>query len=119
LLPPDPAITTRPMFGNLSAFVGGNMFAGLFGVDLFVRVSEEDQAKIKTQGGKPFEPMAGRAMTGYVLVPAGWQKKSTATRDWIVAALAFTKKLPVKAPKTKAAKPKAGAARKPAARQAR
>ena len=38
LVPGDPAITLKPMFGNLAAFVNGNMFAGLFGEDLFVRL---------------------------------------------------------------------------------
>ena len=96
LVPPDPAVSTRPMFGNLSAFVNGNMFCGLFGEDLFVRVSDEDQAKIRKQGGKPFEPMAGRAMTGYVVVPSGWQKNPDATRAWIVTALTCSKALPPK-----------------------
>jgi TfoX/Sxy family transcriptional regulator of competence genes len=109
LVPPDPAVSTRPMFGNLSAFVNGNMFCGLFGEDLFVRVSEADQAKLRKQGGKVFEPMAGRAMTGYVVVPAGWQKKPDATRSWIVTALGWSKALPPKGAKaakgTKAAKP--------------
>ena len=105
LVPPDPAVTTRPMFGNLSAFVNGNMFCGLFGEDLFVRVSEDDQAKIRKQGGKAFEPMAGRAMTGYVVVPAGWQKKSDATRSWIALALSWSRALPPKGAKVaKAAK---------------
>lgn len=99
LVPPDPAVTTRPMFGNLSAFVNGNMFCGLFGEDLFVRVSEEDQAKIRKQGGKAFEPMPGRAMTGYVVVPSGWQKKSDASRAWIVTALSWSKALPPKVAK--------------------
>ena len=102
LLPEDDAVVTRPMFGNLSAFVNGNMFCGLFGEDLFVRVSDEDQAKIRKQGGRPFEPMPGRAMTGYVVLPGGWQKKTDTTRDWIVVALRWSKKLP---PKVKAAKP--------------
>ena len=96
LVPPDPAVSTRPMFGNLSAFVNGNMFCGLFGEALFVRVSNEDQSKIRKQGGKPFEPMAGRAMTGYVVVPSGWQKKPDATRAWIVTALTWSKALPPK-----------------------
>ena len=99
LVPPDPAVSTRPMFGNLSAFVNGNMFCGLFGDDLFVRVSEGDQAKIRKQGGKAFEPMPGRAMTGYVVVPAGWQKKSEATRAWIANALSWAKALPPKGAK--------------------
>ena len=87
LVPPDPNVTTRPMFGNLAGFVNGNMFCGLFGDDLFVRVSEDDQARVRKQGGRPFEVMPGRAMTGYVMVPAGWQKKPDATRAWIVTAL--------------------------------
>ena len=96
LLPADPAVTTRPMFGNLSAFVNGNMFAGVFGDDLFVRVSDEDQAKIRKQGGKPFEVMPGRAMTGYVMVPSGWQKKPDAARGWVQQALAWSRTLPSK-----------------------
>ena len=31
LLPDDPEVEVKPMFGNLGAFVHGNMFAGLFG----------------------------------------------------------------------------------------
>lgn len=96
LVPPDPAVTTRPMFGNLAAFVNGNMFSGLFGDDLFVRVSDEDQAKIHKQGGKAFEPMPGRAMTGYAIVPPGWQKKPDVARSWIITALTRSRALPAK-----------------------
>src|SRR5919201_3392685 len=111
LLPPDSAITTRRMFGNLSAFVNGNMFSGVFGDDLFVRVSDEDQAKIRKQGGKPFEPMAGRAMSGYVIVPTGWQKKPDAARAWVGMALAWSKKLRAKGATKAIAKPTAKAAK--------
>ena len=104
LLPTDPAVTTRPMFGNLSAFVNGNMFAGVFGDDLFVRVSDEDQAKIRKQGGKPFEVMPGRAMAGYVMVPSTWQKKPDAARAWVALALTWSRKLPSKGPAKAAAK---------------
>jgi TfoX/Sxy family transcriptional regulator of competence genes len=31
VIPDDPAVEIKPMFGNLGAFVHGNMFAGLFG----------------------------------------------------------------------------------------
>src|SRR5437763_5078795 len=94
LVPADSAVTTRPMFGNLSAFVNGNMFCGLFGEDLFVRVSDEDQAKIRKQGGRPFEPMPGRAVAGYVVGPAGWQRKADTTRAWIGTARAGSRALP-------------------------
>ena len=103
LVPPDPAVTTRPMFGNLAGFVNGNMFCGLFGEDLFVRVSDEDQAKVRKQGGKAFEPMPGRAMTGYVMVPAGWHLRPDAARTWIIAALTWSRALPAKDKSKKAA----------------
>jgi len=127
LVPPDPAVTTRPMFGNLSGFVNGIMFCGLFGEDLFVRVSDEDQARVRKLGGRAFEVMPGRAMTGYVVVPTGWQKKPDATRAWIVTALSWSRALPAK-DKSKTAKksapkkaPVAKATRKksPPARRAR
>ena len=31
VLPEDPEVEVKPMFGNLGAFVHGNMFAGLLG----------------------------------------------------------------------------------------
>ena len=51
ILPDDPRITIRPMFGNISAFVNGNMFTGLFGDDLFVRVSEESRKELLEKEG--------------------------------------------------------------------
>jgi TfoX/Sxy family transcriptional regulator of competence genes len=81
------------------------MFCGLFGEDLFVRVSDEDQAKVRKQGGRAFEPMPGRAMTGYVVVPAGWHRKPDATRTWILTALTWSSALPAK-DKAKAKKKK-------------
>src|SRR6266853_3730220 len=116
LVPPDLNVTTRPMFGNLAGFVNGNMFCGLFGEDLFVRVSDKDQAKVRKQGGRAFEPMPGRAMTGYVVVPAGWRKKPDGTKAWIVTALAWSHQLPTKdksKSSKKAAPKKAAAARRP------
>jgi len=80
LVPDGPAVTLRPMFGNLAAFVNGNMFAGLFGEDLFVRLSEDDSAGVRKQGGRDFEPMPGRAMRGYVTVPGTWRAKPDAVR---------------------------------------
>jgi TfoX/Sxy family transcriptional regulator of competence genes len=103
LVPDAPAVTIRPMFGNLAAFVNGNMFTGLFGEDLFVRLSEEDSAKVRKQGGRDFEPMKGRAMKGYVTVPSTWRTKPDAAQVWITTALELTRRLPPKAAKVKAA----------------
>ena len=113
VVPDDPSITLKPMFGNLAAFVNGNMFSGLFGEDLFVRLPDEEAAQVKRQGGRPFEPMPGHAMSGYVMVSATWQKNSDSARVWVVRALALTRAMPAKTKKPAKAK---GAAKKPAAR---
>ena len=99
LVPDEPAVTMRPMFGNLAAFVNGNMFAGLFGEDLFVRLPDDQSAPIRTQGGRDFEPMPGRAMRGYVTVPAAWRTKPAETAAWIKESLGFARGLPPKAAK--------------------
>ena len=104
LVPDEPAVTLRPMFGNLAAFVNGNMFAGLFGDDLFVRLPDTEAAAVKKEGGRPFEPMPGRAMTGYVMLPATWRKKPEAALPLIKRALTLTRAMPAK---SKARKPAA------------
>lgn len=106
LVPGEPAINLKPMFGNLAAFVNGNMFAGLFGDRLFVRLPDTEAAPIMKAGGKPFEPMPGHAMTGYVMVPAEWQKRPDSVREHIARALELTRKMPPKAAKKPAAKAK-------------
>ena len=118
LVPDEPAVTVRPMFGNLAAFVNGNMFAGLFGEDLFVRLPDDQSSPIRKQGGRDFEPMPGRAMRGYVTVPATWRTKPAATTAWVTASLTFTRGLPPKAAagKKAAAKKPSGAKKKPGAR---
>jgi TfoX/Sxy family transcriptional regulator of competence genes len=112
LVPDEPAVTMRPMFGNLAAFVNGNMFAGLFGEDLFVRLPDDQAAPIRKQGGRNFEPMAGHAMKGYVTVPNTWRTKPAATQTWIAASLTFARGLPPKVPAAKKA-----AAKKPSGRK--
>ncbi len=43
VLPDHPEVVIKPMFGNLGAFVNGNMFAGLFGPTIGVKLSEADK----------------------------------------------------------------------------
>ena len=101
LVPDAPAVTLRPMFGNLAAFVNGNMFAGLFGEDLFVRLPEDESAKVRKQGGRDFEPMAGHKMSGYVIVPGDWRARPAPAVALIEMALAHARAMPAKAAKKK------------------
>lgn len=77
------------MFGQLAAFVNGNMFFGLFGSDLGVKLAPADLTRLHDAGGGPFGP-AERPMTGYATLPAG---DPTA---WIAAALEYVAALPPK-----------------------
>ena len=101
LVPSDATVALRPMFGNLAAFVNGNLFTGLFGEDLFVRLPDDERARLMAAGGRAFEPMAGRPMTGYVLLPQGWRQDPKSARQQIARALTWTGSLPPKAPKTR------------------
>jgi TfoX/Sxy family transcriptional regulator of competence genes len=101
LVPDEPSITLKPMFGQLSAFVNGNMFCGLFGDELVVRLPEADIAAVKNQGGRDFEPMAGHKMGGYVMVPRDWRTTPAPAAALIKKSLAVTRAMPPKAPKSK------------------
>ena len=99
LLPVAGDVAARPMFGNLSGFVNGNMFCGIFGDELFVRLAEEDRGRVLAAGGAAFSPMPGRAMQEYVTLPGGWLEDVDAARIWIDRALEWSRRLPPKTPR--------------------
>src|SRR3954469_23169956 len=88
VVPDHPGVVVKPMFGNLGAFVNGNMFAGLFGADIGVKLAPSDLAELAAAGGGPFGPVE-RPMTGYLTVPQG---ESPAA--WMSAALTYVASLP-------------------------
>ncbi len=97
VLPDDPRITIRPMFGNISAFVNGNMFAGLFGNELFVRLSDEGRRELlEKKGASLLEPMKGKPMKEYIVLPKAWRNQQETVRQWIARSLDWTSKLPPK-----------------------
>ena len=72
VVPDDPRVVVKPMFGNLGAFVNGNMFMGLFGSDIGVKLPPADQEELLAKpGAGPFGP-AERPMGGYVTLPPAW-----------------------------------------------
>lgn len=97
LVPEDHRVTIRPMFGNISAFVNGNMFFGVFGNDLFVRLSDEGKAELlKNNRASMLEPMKGKPMKDYVVLPKTWNTKPETLRSWISKSLEWSSKLPPK-----------------------
>ncbi len=97
LLPATKEVAVKPVFGNLSAFVHGNMFAGVYGDDFLVRLSEPDRKELLlNDGAAVFEPMKGRQMKEYVVVPRSWTKDPSKIKPWVERSLEWSSKLPPK-----------------------
>lgn len=83
-----PGTTRRPMFGFPAVFANGYMFSGLHQDRWVVRLTDADLAELAAQGGRPFEPMPGRPMSGYLALPADIASDPAAARPWVERALA-------------------------------
>ena len=98
IVPDDPRVEVKPMFGNVAAFVNGNMFMGLFGADVGVRLGDSEREELMGEPGTgPFGP-EGRPMGQYVTLPSAWRADEAATSVWVDRALDHTGAMP---PKTK------------------
>src|SRR5262245_18459379 len=83
-LPKDPRIEHRKMFGYPCAFVAGNLFTGLHQEDVIVRLGEDERrAAIVEEGAKIFEPIPGRLMREYLVVPTGVLKGRGTLAIWL------------------------------------
>lgn len=106
---PGPPAVARKMFGFPAAFVNGNMFMGLHQEDMVLRLPEESRTKLlETSGARIFEPMPGRPMREYVVVPPSLLKNHTKLSAWAQKALDYGRSL---APKSKNAGAKNTAAK--------
>ena len=105
ICPHDPAVERRTMFGYPCAFINGNMVMGLFGSKMFVRLPEDERkALVDKQGASPLEPMPGRPMKEYVVIPPGILARDAALKRLVTRSLEYAKTL---APKEKKAGKKA------------
>ena len=99
LVPEAAGVEVKPMFGSVGAFVNGNMFAGLFGTDIGVKLDDDDKAELAAiDGSGPFGP-AERPMGGYLSVPASFSDDEA--RAWMERAREHIATLPPKEKKPK------------------
>jgi TfoX/Sxy family transcriptional regulator of competence genes len=102
LVDQDPRFLVKKLFGNPAAFVNGNLCLGTFGPDVFLRLSEEDQARlISVPGVRHFEPMPGRPMKGYLVLPRTLLEDRQEGPKWVERAVRWTKSLPTNTSKAK------------------
>jgi TfoX/Sxy family transcriptional regulator of competence genes len=95
----DGPVDYRPMFGCPAYFTGGNLFAGVWQQTMMLRLSEEDRAEVAAAGGRPFEPMPGRAMREYVALPPDMIADRDVAALWVRKAAAYAASLPPKVKK--------------------
>jgi hypothetical protein len=77
-----PEADRKLVFGSPACLVGGNMFFGVHSAGLFVKLPPDAAEELLAVGGTPFEPMPGRAMGGFFVLPEelrdqeGWVRRS-------------------------------------------
>ena len=101
IVPEATGVETKPMFGNLAAFVNGNMFMGLFGPDVGVRLDTAEREQLAAEPGAGSFGPEDRPMKEYVTMPAAWRGDDAKTSLWADRALAHTSTLPPKVKKRK------------------
>ena len=90
------------MFGNLGAFVNGNMFMGLLGSSVGVKLPDDELADLRAEPGAGAFGPEDRPMGGYASLPADWSTEQAA--EWAQKAHDHVASLPPKAPKPKKVK---------------
>lgn len=96
-------VELKPMFGCPAYFVNGNMVAGVHQSSLMLHLPEDGRAEVIALGGGPFEPMPGRPMREYVVLPQFVLGDAIATTAWVQRGVEYAASLP---PKTKEARKK-------------
>jgi TfoX/Sxy family transcriptional regulator of competence genes len=96
----------RAMFGAPTFFKNGNMFAGIHGDTIIIRLSEKDRREIvsKYKDASPFEPMKGRFMKEYISLPASIYNNKNTLRDWLNRSYKYASSLPLKERKNRSTK---------------
>lgn len=90
------------MFGFPAYFANNNILAGIFEDDLFIRLSEPYRKEIisKFDEVMPFEPIKGRIMKEYVVLPDSIYNDQEKFHEWLNRSFDFVSFLPQKKAKS-------------------
>jgi TfoX/Sxy family transcriptional regulator of competence genes len=88
----------RKMFGYPAYFINGNMFVGVHGDKLFLILSDADIAEImkNCENVSAFEPMPGKAMKGYVVLPKSVYSDDKLFVEYLNKSIKYVSSLPPK-----------------------
>ena len=106
---PFALVETRKMFGGVSLFINGNMIGGVHGKKIVLRLNEQDRVAAERDADMiPFEPMPGRLMKEYVVVPDSVYQDPDGFEEWLRRSVEFVGSLPVKEAKPRKRKDPGG-----------
>ena len=91
-----PGAQVRKMFGYPAGFANGHLFTGIFASSWFVRLPDDQRAELGAIGGTSFEPMPGRPMREYLVLPPSVAGDVVLAEPWLARALAHVQQLPPK-----------------------
>lgn len=88
----------KRMFGCPAYFVNGNMFTGVHGDSLFVRLGEPERSEALSASDEVsvFAPVPGRQMKEYVVLPDSVCRDDGLLRTWLRRSYAYASSLPAK-----------------------
>jgi len=90
IVPDLAGVERRKMFGYPVAFINGNMFMGVHGDSIMLRLGEADRKSfLILKNAKLFEPVPGRFMKEYVVMPEWMIADSAIVRSWIEKSFEF------------------------------
>ena len=99
LVADEPGVEVKPMFGSVAAFVNGNMYAGLFGTDIGVKLDPQALEELAAiEGSGPFGP-AERPMGAYLSLPSHFDDEQATA--WLERAREYVGTFPAKVRKPK------------------
>ncbi len=102
ILPGSSKVERKKMFGCPVGFINGNMFMGLHSDRIVLRLDEKERESfIREYNAEIFEPMPGRKMREYVIVPENLLTNIPFLKTWCEKSYEYASKLMPKDTKAK------------------
>jgi TfoX/Sxy family transcriptional regulator of competence genes len=97
IIPNLPGVEKRKMFGYPVAFINNNMFMGVHGNSIILRLSDDEKKEfLKLKSAKQFEPVPGRLMKEYVVFPEWMFEDRFILNIWVEKSFEYVSYLPAK-----------------------
>lgn len=97
IIPDLPGVEKRKMFGYPVTFINGNMFMGVHGNSIILRLPDNDRKEfLKLKSANQFEPIPGRPMKEYVVFPEWMFADKFILNNWVEKSFEYTSGLPIK-----------------------